>query len=210
MTIFEQLDFASSLGLKCTMIHCLYNEDILHYFWEKGVEGDLLCEDYCKQIRKVKGLTKNFVVHLNAKKSQKHSLIGLERINKMLKVCEECGVNLCIENLYSETEIPYIFERIKHDKLKICFDVGHKNFLTPEFDLMKEYSQFVEVLHLHDNHGEKDEHLICGCGNIDWKTFAEDLSKVPNVALSAEVKTQNANMSFLKDVYLSLDKMDNI
>lgn len=210
LSVYDQCKLGFGFGLKCTMIHCLYYEPQLHCFWESGKDGDLLCDDYCAQIEKAKGLTENFVVHLNAHKDQEQTEIGITRLKKMLKVCEKCGINLCIENLYSETEIPYIFERIKHDKLKICFDVGHKNFLTPNFQLMENFHKHVAVLHLHDNHGKADEHLICGKGSIDWKKFAGQLKLVPNIVLSAEVKQKNADINYLRDVYESLSMIDSL
>lgn len=211
LTLREQCQFAKSIGLQCTMIHCLYNEPILHYFWEDGESGDNICEDYCKQIRSCKGLTKNFVIHLNANKDQKQSKFGLLRLRKILNVCDECDINLCIENLYSEKEIPYIFRYIKHKRLKICFDVGHQNFLTPNFDIMKRYGKYVEVLHLHDNHGLKDEHLVCGQGNIDWSIVAKGLRSFPNLVLSAEVKCKDCvKDNFLSDVYNGLCIIENL
>ncbi len=205
LDLSEQCEYGRNLGMECTMIHCLYNEPVLHYFWEEGEEGDKICLDYCSQIKRAKGLTKNFVVHLNAAKTQQQSRFGLQRIRKMLQICEECDMNLCIENLYSDTEIPYVFKHIKHKNLKICFDVGHKNFLTPKFELLKEYYQFVEVLHLHDNHGQKDEHLVCGKGNIDWQSFAKELSVIPDIVLSAEVRNDTSNnIQFLTEVYAGL------
>ncbi len=210
MSFQEQCTFAKTVGLECTMIHCRYDENLIHYFWEDCLQGEDLLFDYCSQIRKAKGLTKNFVVHLNADKNQKQSNIGLKRIEKMLQVCEECGLNLCIENLYSETEIPYIFKNINHNRLKICFDIGHKNYLTPNFEVLKIFHKYVEVVHVHDNHGIKDEHLICGKGNIDWKLFIKELKKIPNIVLSAEVKYGDGDCTkFLKEVFDGLSMIEN-
>ena len=90
----------------------------------------------------------------------------------MLKVCQKFNTNLCIENLYSDQEIPYIFQNIKHKNLKICFDYGHHNFLTPKFDIMKNFGEYVTVLHIHNNNGQTDEHLPM-CFNIQliYKIF---------------------------------------
>lgn len=211
LSMLEQVNFAKKIGLNCTMIHCLYDEQLLHFFWEKGEKGDEICDEYCRQIRISKGLANNFVVHLNATKDQKQSKFGLNRLRRMLKVCEECNINLCIENLYSEKEIPYIFRYIKHDRLKICFDIGHQNFLTPNFDLLKKYSAFVSVLHMHDNNGFKDEHLICGKGSIDWKKVAEDLKTIPNIVLSAEIKDKEKDyVKSLKEAYKSLCMIEQL
>lgn len=207
----KQCAFAKSLGLDCTMIHCRYDEGMLHYFWEEGDEGDSVCDDYCRQIESCKGLTKNCVVHLNASKQQMQSRIGLKRIRKLLSVCEKSDINLCIENLFSEKEIPYIFRYIKHEKLKICFDSGHQFFLMPDFDFLKKYNKFVEVLHLHDNHGRADEHLICGLGDINWQIFCKQIKSLPNIVLSSEARNKGDGIeSFLKKAYDSLCNVETL
>ncbi len=211
LSLVEQINFAKSLGLECTMIHCLYNEKNLHFFWEKGVDGDILCEEYGRQIEMSKGLTKNFVIHLNASKDQKQSVYGLKRLRKLLEICDDCDINLCIENLYSDKEIPYVFRYIINDRLKICYDIGHQNFLTPDFDIVGKYGRYVNVLHMHDNHGIKDEHLICGKGSIEWKKVADSLRLIPNIVLSAEIRNDTDNYEkFLKDVFESLCKIEQL
>ena len=35
--------------------------------------------------------------------------------------------------------------------------------------------------HIHDNHGEKDEHLAPGAGTIDWTAALPELANVPMV-----------------------------
>ena len=46
------VEYAANLGLKCTMIHCSYDQTRLYYFWERDEIGDAVCEDYCRQIKK--------------------------------------------------------------------------------------------------------------------------------------------------------------
>ena len=210
LTFKEQCVFASSLGLKCTMIHGKYNSSDLHCFWKIGKQGDDVCNFYIHQIEQCSGLTNNFVVHLNADVNQKQTAIGLSRITKMLKACEKYNINLCIENAESEKEIPYIFSKLNHERLKICFDIGHKNCFTPNLDVLNKYGNFVQVLHLHDNHGEKDEHLMCGKGNINWNDFAKQIKVFPNLVLASEVKyLKDKNSKVLKHIYKSLKKIDN-
>ncbi len=207
------VQYAANLGLKCTMIHCLYDGERLHYFWERGENGDMVCDDYCRQIESCRGLTKNFVIHLNGSKKEKQSKYGLLRLKKILQVCEQCNINLCVENLYLDKEIPYIFRHIKHDKLRICFDTGHQHFLTPKLPMLTKYSNYVEVLHLHDNHGVNDEHLICGKGTIDWGKIALGLKNLPDIVLSAEVKNKDESepiQEFLADTYTGLEMIENL
>ena len=212
LSLRDIVKYANSLGLGCTMIHCAYDNNKVQYFWDEGEIGDEVCEDYCNQIRKCQGLTDNFVVHLNTYSSQKESEIGLLRIKKMLDVCKECNVNLCVENLCSATEIPYIFKHIKHDKLKICFDSGHQHFITPNFDVLGKYSNYVTVLHLHDNHGNADEHMPCGQGTVDWQKVAQGLKLIPNLVLSSEVKSgrEDIDKKYLATVYQGLNMVEKL
>ena len=212
VSLVELIKYAVNLGLKCTMIHCLYDKTRLHYFWERGEQGDAVCDDYCRQIKKCRGLTNNFVIHLNGSKKEKQSKFGLLRLKKILQVCTECDINLCVENLCLEKEIPYIFRHIKHDKLKICFDTGHQHFLTPKLPILTKYMKYVTALHLHDNHGSQDEHLICGQGTIDWLKIVAGLKTLPEIVLSAEVKNRSAvpMQSFLSDTYDSLAMIEKL
>lgn len=190
----DQIEYGTKLGLRCSMIHCYYKEHNLNNFWLNNSLGEEVTNSYLKQLEDCHEYTKNFVVHLNGSKESVVSEIGLERIKKLLKVCEKYDVNLCIENLYSEIEIPYIFENIHHRNLKICLDYGHRNFLTPDFDIMKEYGKFVSVLHIHDNYGKTDEHLPIYKGNIDWNYVAAGLRDKIDIVLSSEIKLKQPEM----------------
>lgn len=210
LSVEEQCVFAKKLGLDCTMIHCRYFEPTMHFFWEKGTIGDQICEEYCDQIRRVKGLTRNFVVHLNASKEQKPSMYGVKRVKKILEVCDECNINLCVENLYSTKEFPYLLKHVNHERLKMCFDTGHKNFLTPNADFLKKFKDKIQVLHIHDNNGERDEHLICGEGTIDWESFASEISAITGIVLCAEIKVAGAFDVILKKTLESLNAIEDM
>ena len=52
--------------------------------------------------------------------------------------------------------------------LKFCFDVGHAHLeegVEKSFEIMQDR---IVTAHLHDNDGEKDEHLLPHEGSIDW------------------------------------------
>ena len=211
MTLKEQCEYAKKLGLKCTMIHCKYNEKILDNFWVKNNIGAKIYKDYAAQIKKAKPYTKNFVVHLHGDNQSVESAIGIKRLNKLLKICNKYNINLCVENLYSETELPYIFQHIKNKNLKMCVDYGHINFLTPHATFIEKYDSLIAVVHIHDNKGKKDSHRIIGQGNIDWENVAKGLSKKPNIVLSSEIKYNSANYKkILLDNFHALQNLDNM
>jgi sugar phosphate isomerase/epimerase len=88
------------------------------------------------------------------------------------------GVRLAVENLFDSVWcLDRILEEIGDDpeetNLGICIDVGHAALSTdagrePVCNYIDRYASQLVHLHLHDNRGQRDEHLIPGEGNIDW------------------------------------------
>lgn len=87
------------------------------------------------------------------------------------------GVTICVENTLSEMGSPdYLRTFVDETRLtglRFNFDIGHAHLaefpeeerLEKSFAPMKE---LVSSVHLHDNHGEKDEHLPPYDGSIQW------------------------------------------
>jgi sugar phosphate isomerase/epimerase len=87
------------------------------------------------------------------------------------------GVTVCVENTLSEMGSPdYLrafVDETRLSGLRFNFDIGHAYLaeLPEEERLEKSFSplrELVSSVHLHDNHGEKDEHLPPYDGSIDW------------------------------------------
>src|SRR6266702_5982798 len=87
------------------------------------------------------------------------------------------GVTICVENTLSEMGSPdYLRAFVDETRLtglRFNFDIGHAHLAEfPEEErLEKSFSplrDLVSSAHIHDNHGEKDEHLPPYDGSIDW------------------------------------------
>jgi sugar phosphate isomerase/epimerase len=87
------------------------------------------------------------------------------------------GVTICVENTQSEMGSPdYLRAFVDETRLtglRFTFDIGHAHLAEfPEQErLEKSFSplkELVSSVHLHDNHGEKDEHLPPYDGSIHW------------------------------------------
>jgi len=87
------------------------------------------------------------------------------------------GVTVCVENTLSEMGSPdYLRAFVDETRLtglRFNFDIGHAFLaeLPEEERLEKSFSplrELVSSVHLHDNHGEKDEHLPPYDGSINW------------------------------------------
>lgn len=217
MTLEQEILYAQKINLEISMIHSRYIEPILDKIWDNDETGDKIIEDLINQIEHVgKFNIKNFVIHTCGSKSVKNTEIGLKRIDTLLSVCKKFNMNLCIENLYSEKQIDFIFKHIHDENLKICYDSGHNNFLTPKSKILDNFSNKIIATHLHDNHGKTDEHLVLGNGNINLKKLAKGLSKCNIEFLTAEVKFKNKVLSkqeieiILKDTLSSLNKLEEL
>src|SRR6059036_3454293 len=89
------------------------------------------------------------------------------------------GVTICVENTLSEMGDPAYLrafvDETRLSGLRFNFDIGHAHLaeLPAEERLEKSFAplrELVSSVHLHDNHGEKDEHLAPYDGTIDWPT----------------------------------------
>ena len=109
------------------------------------------------------------------------------------------GVTIAVENTTSEMGDPaYLRAFVDETRLtglRFNFDIGHA-FLAdgPESErIEKGFAPLRELAvsaHIHDNHGEKDEHLPPYDGSIDWESVVKALKSAPetNLPLTLELK----------------------
>jgi sugar phosphate isomerase/epimerase len=102
------------------------------------------------------------------------------------------GVTLCLENTTSEMGAPpYLASFLGETRLtalRFNFDIGHAHLADgPEadrvansFELLRDH---LASAHIHDNHGEKDEHLPPYDGSIDWPAALKLFSSLPGAEL---------------------------
>src|ERR1700732_2937346 len=98
------------------------------------------------------------------------------------------GVTICVENTASEMGDPaYLrsfYDETRLTGLRFNFDIGHA-FLAdgPEEERVEKgfapLRELVVGAHIHDNHGEKDEHLSPYDGTIDWENAIKVLKTAP-------------------------------
>ena len=109
------------------------------------------------------------------------------------------GLTICIENTTSEMGDPaYLRSFVDETRLtglRFNFDIGHAHLADgPEEERVEKsfapLRELVAGVHVHDNHGEKDEHLPPYDGSIDWRAAIKMLKTAPeaNVPLVLELK----------------------
>jgi sugar phosphate isomerase/epimerase len=99
---------------------------------------------------------------------------SIEHLNIFAK---ERGVQILLENIPSALSSPehiQLFLNYTRLDLKVCFDTGHAHMaggVQPAFRTLRDR---IAAVHIHDNHGEKDEHLLPFDGDIDWAQTVRD------------------------------------
>jgi len=124
------------------------------------------------------------------------------------------GVTIALENTPNELGAPqtllnFIKETHLHD-LRFCFDTGHANIeggIPAAFELMRER---VVTTHIHDNHGEDDEHLLPYEGKIDWDATLQLFVDAPhNLPIVLELKESATPSDVLGKARATFDRIEN-
>lgn len=100
---------------------------------------------------------------------------------------KEYGVVVCLENMpfphFPITTVEHCVEmvdKLGRDNLRICLDTGHAAIFE-KADVaraVRTIGQRLEAVHIHDNMGDEDQHLIPGEGIINWNEFTKALKEV--------------------------------
>ncbi len=92
------------------------------------------------------------------------------------------GVTICVENTTSEmgasAYLRSFIDETRLTGLRVNFDIGHAHLSDgPEDERVSNsfapVKDLIASAHIHDNHGEKDEHLRPYDGTIDWPAAAK-------------------------------------
>ncbi len=119
-----------------------------------------------------------------------HALSSIEHLRAFAK---PLGVRLLLENLLGDmgtpTRIAELIHALHYDDIGVCLDLGHAHIEPGIEQAFESMRQLVRSVHVHDNQGEKDEHLWPGAGTIDWKKTMDLLRTAPqppNLVLEVE------------------------
>jgi sugar phosphate isomerase/epimerase len=134
---------------------------------------------------------RNLVLHLG-ERDDGWSLRSIEYADAALEhlgaFAHPLGVRLLVENLISEPTTPShlitILEMGHLDQVGICLDLGHAHMTVGVAEAIATLGRHIASVHVHDNHGIKDEHLWPGDGSIDW-SFAVEALKALSTAPAA-------------------------
>jgi len=120
----------------------------------------------------------SMVVHGQEQKSIERAKRSIRTLDRVIG---EFGIGIAIENMPSfkfmlGQTAEQLNELIEGTEMGVCFDIGHAN-TTGQIDQMIDlFKDRIVNVHIHDNHGQQDEHLTIGEGNINFPPVLKRLS----------------------------------
>lgn len=166
----QQVELCKELGLNIEFAHLGYQN--INHIWLD--DGGYFVDRYKKDILDCHNLGIDFVVmHACAKWDPPEiNEIGLNRFKEIIEYANTLGVKVAIENTKVTKHLEYLLDNIECDNLGVCFDAGHYHCNQKDKWDVKKYKDRIFCVHLHDNDGENDQHLLPFDGSVDWdKTF---------------------------------------
>ena len=133
-------------------------------------------------------------------------------LEHLILFAKQRGVTIALQNSANELGSPAsLHQFIKETRLDLryCFDIGHAHIdsdVAAGFELMRDR---VVTTHIHDNHGERDEHLLPFQGTIDWDSALADFSRASTaLPLVFELKEQSPGVPSLDQIRTAFDKLE--
>lgn len=131
-----------------------------------------------------------------------------EFIERAAIFCADHGITPLIENIfppyflfYDEKQIEEYFRGEAPRNLRLACDFAHANVTGNLLPLVENVVDYLSYVHLSGNHGERDEHLVLGEGNVKWK---EGLTILFKAGFDGPMIVENRS---LDDAHKSLDRL---
>lgn len=185
-------------GLRVSCLHTTFNRSRL--LWDNSLAGEGLFNEYVQTILDAnKYNCKYIVMHLDGIGDR---IIFENRINRLQSLANEHGITLCAENLPCGDNLDFI---CKNTTMGLCCDIGHYNIRRS--DEIERNIDRIKYVHLHDNYGETDAHLLPGEGNTNYlvSPIAEILRLPCEILL--EVHHTATNPKSIQDYMMYLNRI---
>jgi len=167
----KQPELARREGLYIENIHA--NDENANDFWEDTQNGQTVYEYYLQCIDDCAAFEiPSMVMHASNGEAPPASEIGVDRFARLVDKAQRSGVNIALENMRRASQVEQmalLLERFDSKHLGFCLDNGHLHArIGHDMDLLSCFGHRLMALHLSDNHGARDMHLLPFDGNIDW------------------------------------------
>lgn len=152
------------------------------------------CRKSCRQAQLVGA--KNVVFHSTALpfvRGGLEKLWGRDAAEYYGLLAEEYDLNIFIENFNDVDYVPLLkmMENKTSDRVGVCLDIGHANYSRcPVSEWFSALGDHIGYIHISDNKGLWDDHMVLGEGDVDFSSADEFYRKKGGqIPLTMEVHT---------------------
>lgn len=129
--------------------------------------------------------------------AEKMRQISEEMYNNIIPFADESKVKIALETFGAARvsgdrirdffadpdEFLWQYNNMKTKYKTICVDTGHTHeagsfWVPPVEDMIRKLGSDISILHLHDNTGHWDDHLLPGMGSINWPAVFDALDEI--------------------------------
>ena len=146
---------------------------------------------------------KNIVIHpiFSADLTKKLDIkseneVNIDFYSSLINIAKECNITICLENMYSKYKdkiygdicsdpyeasllIDTLNEKANKEIFGFCFDSGHATLAGRDpYRTLLILGDRVKALHLHDNNGIVDQHLVPFSGVAYWDAILKGLHDI--------------------------------
>ena len=191
-----QFELADKAGLEVENVHSPF--DRMNSLWEKRSDSTAIYNRTadCIRICAENNISKIVVHPTDGLVPPQVTVFGMKNFDGLISTAANYGVKLLFENIQLPKFLDVLFDKFGvSESVGFCYDVGHENCFTKGDDRLMKHSGLLEALHIHDNDGTSDSHMLPFDGNIDYRPFAEKLKKLGyEGAISLEVFKERSEM----------------
>ena len=165
--------------------------------WLDNASGAALAEAFLKSIDESRDCgIPTVILHLTSGFNPPPvSEIGTRRFRAICERAEKYGVAVAFENLRRTSYLDYILSTLSDLRsARFCFDCGHENLYNHGVGVLEAHADRLSALHLHDNFGLSDDHMLPFDARIDWRGMAQRLKdRIGTLPLTLEVNLRSAD-----------------
>ena len=181
-------EYAQSLGASFVQAHSPEGNPL-----KKDGQWQLLLDSTIRSIE-VCGILgiKNTVVHAGWRAGigkEEYYRENLEFYKRLYPVMEKHDVAVLIENstranmgenyyFFTGADMRDFLVYAAHPLLGACWDTGHANIEGPQYDEIIALGDYLKAVHINDNRGERDEHLMPFCGTVSMEEVMHALADI--------------------------------
>lgn len=170
----KDVQFARNAGLHVENIHSPVHEQ--NFLFLDNLDGESVFHAYLQCVKDCFAYNiATMVVHLPDDKYPINNL-GIRRLEIIIHKAEEKNVSVAFENLCNVHNLALVLETFPSPKAGFCYDSCHHVNYAPKENLLKRYGNRLLALHLHDNGGKHNQHLLPFEGSIDWTGVMEEIA----------------------------------